>query len=279
VATNTHPAQLSLFEQVLAEDSSLSDEQVIAAICEQMLSDADARAPVDVELLASVCGIDEVRYRPQEWAGMLFSERGRLVAQVRAGDGHERRRFTVLHEGGHTFLPGFLRARQHRCKGPKTREEQLCDIAAAEMLFPRAQFARDLAAAGQGLKEVEALARTYQASIESTALATVRLAREPVMLLNLRLANKPSERGRELSCPPKLRLQWASSSGDWPFPLRDKSVGEGSLLARAWEGELVDERANLDEVLAHELGETHVEARRYGNRVLAVVRPAQRRRC
>jgi hypothetical protein len=271
--------QLSLFQQYHADDPSLSDEQVIARICAQMLRDGDAVAPVDVDLLASVCGIDEIRYARQLWAGMLFQERGRLIASISALDGLERRRFTVLHEGGHTFLPGFLRARQHRCKGPKTRQEQLCDVAAAEMLFPRDQFIADLVQTGGGLATVESLAERYVASIQATALRSVTLADEPTMLLSFHYAHKPSERGREGSCPRKLRLEWSAGEGRWPYPLPHKSVAVGSPILGAWEHAIVAQVAEIDELFADPLGAVRVEARRYGDRVLAILRPPLRRRC
>jgi hypothetical protein len=270
-------ARLSLFEQFHALDPSRDDEHVVIAISQQILRDADATPPVDVAVLASVCGITDIEYRRQLWAGVLFSRSGKPVAQIRDSDGLERQRFTVLHEGGHTFLPGFLRAAQHRCKGPKTREEQLCDLAAAEMLLPREFFHADLGQAGPGLRAVEELAAVYIASIQATAVRTVTLAAESTLLLAFHYANKPSERGRERDCPRKLRLEWSMRHGIWPYPLRDKSVSRHSPIARAWEFEPVNEIANIDELLGSPIGPVRVDARRYGDRVLAIVRRLGRR--
>lgn len=269
-------AQLSLFEQFQVQDPSLSDEQVVIAICRQFLAESDATPPVDVEMLASLCGIAQVEYCRQLWAGVLFTRDGALVARIRADDADERRRFTVLHEGGHTFLPGFLRQAQHRCKGPKNREEQLCDLAAAEMLLPRSAFVADLAEVGHGLWGVERLAGRYEASIQATALRTITVAGRPTLLLAFHYAHKPSERGHEASCPPKLRLEWAMRQGAWPFVRRDKSVALRTPIARAWEHEVVDEFAEIDELFGSPLGPVWVNARRYGDRVLALVRASPR---
>lgn len=270
--------QLSLFEQYRFGDPSLTDEQVVEAICRQILDDADAAPPVDVEMLASVCGIADVEYRPQVPAGMLFERAGKLIASVRAGDGLERIRFTVLHEGGHTFQPGFRRATQYRCLGQKTREEHLCDVAAAAMLLPRQYFTADLAHAGPTLDGVGQLAGAYVASIQATAVRLVTLSTSPVLLLVFKYAHKPSERGREAGCPPKLRLQWSAVNGRWPYICKDKSVSPISPIARAWEGEVVDEVAEIDELFGDSPGRVRVEARRYGDSVLALVRPAPLRR-
>lgn len=268
-------AQLSLFEQYRFGDPSLSDEQVVEAICRQILEDADASPPVAVDILASVCGITDIEYRPQLPAGMLFERDGKLVASVRATDGLERTRFTVLHEGGHTFQPGYRRATQHRCFGQRTHDEHLCDVAAAEMLLPRDYFVADLAAAGATLEGVGDLARAYVASIQATALRLVSLSPNPLALLVFKYAHKPKERGRETICAPKLRLQWSSTRGSWPYIRTDKSAAPGTPFARAWEGEAVDELTEIDDFFGNPLGLAWVQARRYGDSVLALV---QRRR-
>lgn len=273
VATTPRPGQLSLFEQFQAEAPTRSDTQVVEAISRSMLDLVDAAPPVDVAMLASVCGIDRVEQRPQPWAGTLFSRDDRLVASIRATDGLERRRFTLLHEGGHTFLPDFLRVPQHRCKGPRNREEQLCDSAAAAMLFPERAFVADLAAADSGLGGVEGLATAYLGSVQATALRTVSLFASPLMLLVFELAQKPAEAGREGICPPKVRLQWAASQGRWPYTLRDKSVGESSPITAAWSHQAVQCRGEIDELFAQALGTVSISARRYGDHVLALVAP------
>jgi len=203
-------------------------------------------------------------------------EKGQFVVGVRASDGVERQRFTVLHEAGHTLLPGFAEARQYRCAGPKTRDEQLCDMAAAELLLPRRFFLSDLRDAGPGLDGVEALAADYEASIEATALRAVDLAPRRAMLLVLRVGHKPSEQGREDECEPRLRLSWAHGQGNWPYMPKHKSADDGSPFMRAYEGEVIDEVGTLGELAGSDGGRVMISARRYGNdgRVLALVRPA-----
>jgi hypothetical protein len=268
--------QLSLFERLSRVQPALSDEDVVRRLCEDLLDSAGVRPPVNVKLLASLRGIARVEERSQPWAGVLAPEQGQLVVGVRASDGVERQRFTILHEAGHTLLPGFAEARQFRCDGPKSRDEELCDIAASELLLPRRFFASDLRDAAPGLDGVETLARLYEASIEATALRAVDLDAGPAMLLVLRVTHKPSERGREDECEPKLRLSWAHGQGEWPYMPKHKSVDDGSLLMRAHDGELVDEVGAIGDLAGSDCGRVMVSARRYGNdgRVLALVRPA-----
>jgi hypothetical protein len=266
-------------EQLSRVEPALSDEDVVRRLCEDLLDEADVRPPVNVKLLASLRGIARVEERMQPWDGVLAHEKGRFVVGVRASDGVERQRFTVLHEAGHTLLPGFAEARQYRCEGPKTRDEQLCDIAAAELLLPRRFFVSDLLEAGPGLDGVEALAASYEASIEATALRAVDLDADPAMLLVFRLAHKPSEHGREDECEPRLRLSWAHAQGNWPYMPKYKSADDGSPFMRAYEGEVIDEVGTLGELSGADRGRVVISARRYGNdgRVLALVRPTPAR--
>jgi IrrE N-terminal-like domain len=268
--------QLSLFERLSRVEPALSDEDVVRRLCEDLLDSADVRPPINVKLLASLRGIVRVEERPQPWAGVLTPKQGQLVVGVRASDGFERQRFTVLHEVGHTLLPGFTESPQFRCDGPKNRDEELCDIAASELLLPRRFFVSDLGDAGPGLDGIESLARLYEASIEATALRAVDLDADSAMLLVLRVAHKPSERGREDECEPKLRLSWAHGQGEWPFMRKDKSVDDGSPLMRAYEGEVVDEMGELGDLAGTDCGRVMISARRYGNdgRVLALVHSA-----
>lgn len=267
--------QLSLFEQLSRVEPALSDEDVVRRLCEDLLDEADVMPPVNVKLLASLRGIARIEERLQPWDGVLAPEKGRFVVGVRASDGVERQRFTVLHEAGHTLLPGFSEARQYRCEGPKTRDEQLCDIAAAELLLPRRFFVSDLREAGPGLAGVEALAAAYEASIEATALRSVDLVPNRAILLVFRVGHKPSEHGRENECEPKLRLSWAHGQGRWPYMPKHKSADGGSPFMRAYEGEVVDEVGTLGELAGAQGGRVMISARRYGNdgRVLALVQP------
>jgi len=269
--------QLSLFEQLSQAAPALSDEEIVWRLCEDLLDEAAVEPPVNVELLASMRGITRIEQRLQPWSGVLAPASSGLVVGVRAFDGVERQRFTVLHEAGHTLLPGFAEARHYRCSGPKSREEQLCDIAASELLLPRRHFVRDLQDAAPGLAGIEALAASYGASIEATALRAVDLQRDATMRLVFRVAHKPSERGHEDEHEPKLRVSWSHGRGDWPYVRQHKSVSDESPFRRAHEGELVDEVGAIGDLASGESEAVRISARRYGNdgRVLALLRPVR----
>jgi hypothetical protein len=272
--------QLSLFERLSQAKPALTDEGVVCHLCEDLLDETAVAPPVNAELLASMRGITRVEQRLQPWSGVLAPTDDGLVVGVRALDGVARQRFTILHETGHTLLPGFADTRQYRCSGLKTREEQLCDIAASELLLPRRFFLRDLLHAAPGLEGIETLAESYEASIEATALRAVDIQRDVAMLLVFKVAHKPSEKGHEEECEPKLRMSWSHGRGDWPYMRQHKSVSDGSPIQRAHEGELVDEVGTLGELTGGEPGPVRISARRYGSdgRVLALLTPTHVRR-
>jgi Zn-dependent peptidase ImmA (M78 family) len=266
--------RLSLFELEATRQPSLSEQALIRTICERLLSEAEAEPPVPIERVASLRGIVSIEETDQLWAGMLFRRDRNFVVTVRSADGYERRRFTVCHEAGHTFFRGYHDVEQFRCNGERTKLEQRCDMAASELLLPFRFFVQDLRDTGFGFDGVEQLARSYEASIEATALRVADLWPEPTLLLAFRQRHKPCEQGRESECEPKLRLDYAHASGDWPFMRRHKSVSPESPFARALDGEIVSERSYLGEIAAFDLGAVHIDARRYGSdgRVLALVR-------
>ena len=270
---NANPHQMSVFELEKLENPRLSDRDAVSAICERLLAESGVTPPVNVGLLASMRGIARIHETTQGPAGMLVHRDGELAAHIRQGDSRTRKRFTILHEAGHTLLPGYVEAPRYRCTGPRTAEEQLCDHAASELLFPRESFAADLAAAGIGTQATADLASAYQGSIEASAVRSVDLWPEDALLLVLQVANKPTEAGREEQFDPKLRLAWAHHKGSWPFTLRHKSVADSSPFARALDGDLIEEIGTLEDLAVADAGPLRISARRYGSqeRVLAMI--------
>jgi IrrE N-terminal-like domain len=273
VMKNANAAQMSLFELEKLENPRLSDRDAVRAICDRLLAESGVTVPVNVELLASMRGISRVTETVQGPAGMLVHHNGQMSAHIRASDSRPRKRFTILHEAGHTLLPGYVDSPHFRCAGRRTPEEQLCDHAASELLLPRSTFTAALLNAGFGTVGTEALASVYDASIEATAVRSVELWPDDALLLVLRVAHKPVEAGFEHQVEPKLRLAWSYGKGVWPYTPRHKSVKDSTPFARALAGEPIDEAGSLGELTRTDAGPVWIAARRYGasDRVLAMI--------
>lgn len=257
--------QLSLLEQSRIADPAADDCTHVERLADGLLAELAAKPPINLGVVASFQGVAQVRRCVLPNAGCLVTDRatGRTEIRLRASDHPRRQRFSGFHEVTHTFMPGYRLETQWRCDPSpaplaKATLEQLCDLGAAELLLPRRHVGRDLDGAGFGMQTVVDLADAYDASLQASAHRLVDLWPEDVLLVVAEPANKPADApGAE----PRLRVQYSSASGRWPFVRRHKSISDGDPLARAVAGELVDEAAVLRGVCAHEIDGLEVSAR------------------
>ena len=217
-------------------------------------------------MILSFLGVRRVVPADIPWSGYLSQEAGELIVKVRHTDSWQRQRFSMLHEAGHTFLPGFDRTPRYRCdpvyrpRDGRSRSEALSDIAASELLFPREAFIRDLIER-PNFDLIEELADRYRASITATALRVVSLAPVESVLIVLESTIKPSQWNDD-TAEPALRVQWTAPRGRWPYLPQHKSASPAGPLARAFEGIAVDERASLTDLCGLD-ERLHLSARRY----------------
>lgn len=157
---------------------------------------------------------------------------------------------------------------QFRCNPSTLRQnnatdiETLCDLAAAELLFPADAFITDLQHHPLTLTVVEDLADKYLGSLEATAHRAVDLTGQPALMIVLKEMKKPTDR-RDPDARPKLRVSYAYGSGSWPFIPRYKSADPEGPLSRALNGEVVNENATLHEFTNQTNQEVHVSAKPY----------------
>lgn len=101
---------------------------------------------------------------------------GKLWIEYRKGPIPERQRFTIFHEFAHTLFPDFCDFLPHHhaapssVKDPEKEFENLCDVAASEMLLPMEEVLDDIAKLKQiSIEEFLRLSGRYHASIDATA--------------------------------------------------------------------------------------------------------------
>ena len=257
---------LSLLEQQRLRQPAAPDTDHVRAIAAELIDDlGSAEPPVNIGMVASMLDIATVVEDPAlDAAGCLVCPRyGHIEIRVRATDSPGRRRFTICHECGHTFFPGFATETRYRCSpgahlAMATDLEALCDLAASHLLFPPRLFTPDLRSTSFSLKGMENLADRYTGSLEATGHRLVTGWPEPSALLTFMCRQKPSEAGT--SAPPKLRLYSAHTEGDWPFFPRHKSVTPGDVFDRAYQGEIVSEVTTIAGVSAYPVrAEVHAQ--------------------
>jgi hypothetical protein len=280
---------LSDLELARLESPGTPDAQLVVQLAQRTLDELGTQPPISHEIAASLRDVIRIEEAPIPWAGYLTPGADGLVITLRSRDCWGKKRFTAFHEVEHTYLPGFGAAlTQYRCHpatpldATRVRDpnlEALCDIGAAELLFPRTAFSDDLAGNSTTLDLVEQLAARYDASIEATARRLASLHPQPTLLIALEPARKPSAPQAE----PLLRVQWAQANGDWPYVPRHKSVPDDGAFDRALQGEAVDEITSLDTLTSPPIKRAHVSARLYPYtddrgeqhmRVLALITPA-----
>jgi hypothetical protein len=257
--------QLSLLEQARTLDPRRSDVEHIECIAATTISELEERAPVDLRVVASYRGINQIDVVPIPMSGCLAPEDGSIRMLLNSRDSVRRRRFTGFHEIGHSFQPGYRTRRQYRCNSsirPRTDTdpEALSDAAAASLLLPEAEFAPEVYESTFGLSSTIDLADRYQASVQATAYRFQRYWPEPTLVIVLEQGLRKEERDDQ-SAVPKLRVVSTRPIGSWPFVPRNKSASETGRLTRAENGEIVDEIASLDELGIRDPIKVHVSAR------------------
>ena len=132
--------------------------------------------PLNMDVLASLRGIVRSNEMPLHSpdAELVPSSNGGVTIRVNVDRPKTRQRFSVAHEISHTFFPDYITkvwcrtdARYRDRANPNEYIEMLCDIGAAELLFPDPWFSKD-AAVVTDANGLMCLATTYQASREAT---------------------------------------------------------------------------------------------------------------
>lgn len=117
--------------------------------------------------------------------GRIFSKGTQVYIQFAEGQSHERVRFTICHELAHTLFSDCYTRERRRSPAEQAEWEfeNLCNIAAAEFLFPMEEFTRDIGVGQLSADQIKNLAGRYQASIDATARRYVTTCQVPVCIL------------------------------------------------------------------------------------------------
>lgn len=255
---------LSLLEQAREYDPAASDEDLIVGIARNLVDFLGCEPPVDPKMVASLQGIHRIEECELDWAGCLLNEEERTIIRVRSTDPRSRQRFTIFHEIAHTFLPGYSLQPQYRCtpgsrNAARDHNEQLCDLAASELLMPAEHMRRALAQSALDFGTVEELAQRFDASLEATARRVVSLWGRPALFVRFDLTTKPSDPHGT----PKLRVASSIATGDWPFIPAYKSVSDDHVLYGCLSGQDIACITDLDDLSGRPIGKVALRARSY----------------
>jgi hypothetical protein len=246
-----HPSVLAL---ISAHGSEADPLLVIRKRANEVVAHARSMGwsgpPFDPRILASCLGI-KIR------AEHLGPERDAYIYPLNAAELEivydptrpaGRQNFSICHEVSHTLFPDGYEMVRNRSRArerfdPDRELEYLCDVAAAELLLPEAEFMDDVARYGFGLDSVAALRERYEASREAVIRRMVQLDRGRCAAVFLEERLKPSEiAGRKqlqligdpIEPAPKLRIAYAVPSPAFTVFLPEhKSIPDDSCAYRA----------------------------------------------
>ncbi len=184
--TAQHPSILALLE---AHPGESDPKAIIRKLAREKVAYAKQNwwtgPAFDPHFFVSIFGIRtrEIDYDIDGEGRILCERNQRLTIEYLKKRLPERQRFTIFHEFAHTLFPDYCKfvpynhAPNSRQSEPEKKFENLCDVAAAEMLMPLEDFTRDAQNAGPlSITAVHELRKLYQASIDATAHRLVELS-------------------------------------------------------------------------------------------------------
>ncbi|MEP7087262.1 MAG: ImmA/IrrE family metallo-endopeptidase [Gemmatimonadota bacterium] len=159
-----------------------------------------------------------------------------------------RRRYSLAHEIVHTLFPDYEDGIRRvgtlwRRHGDDSEVEFLCQVGAAELLFPLEEFTASVVRFGLSLASTLTLATTFHASVEASARRIVETSETPAAGVLLRPFDPATNEwsrvlaGDEHDSYAELRVSsaWYSRFAPAQIPVRSRPPTNGSAI-RAWKG-------------------------------------------
>lgn len=176
-----------------------------ADTCRVLRTRVGGDAPDDLGSLARAAGIREVRLvdnLPVD--GMLVARADSdFAVLLDAGMPRARQRYTLAHEIGHAALG--LSSVECFTGGKPSHAERAADMFAAEAVMPSVQFGSAANELRPSIAALRHLARTFRASLESTALRVCELGAWDIVAVRWSWFARPGS-------TEKLRVAWSACS-------------------------------------------------------------------
>lgn len=228
-----HPAVRALLK---ADGTTMEPDVAIRRRARELVSWARRMGwegpPFDMEVLASLCGYRvDYAVMGERQDGWIDGFGKRIL--INSENHPLRQRFTLAHEIAHTLLPDFAAGISARIENEtyewseQSPPEQLCQIAAPELLMPMEAF-REFCGGGRAtIAGVRRAASRFQASVEAAARHWVALSPRSAGLIVAR----PETRDQ---APAVLRVVASVRGGGKPLFLSDRLVPIESVIHGVW---------------------------------------------
>lgn len=179
--SNDSRSTQALIDELVKKSGTSSPEEAIRSKARELIdlfvaTLGEPTLPINIDLLASLRDIGRSENRPviSPDAELAPDGSGGVTMRVNPDRPETRQRFSIAHEISHTFFPDYMTkewcrtdARYRDRRNPDEFLEMLCDIGAAELLFPQPWFGDDAVSVKHGV-DLVTLAAKYHASREAT---------------------------------------------------------------------------------------------------------------
>lgn len=177
----THKSVLKLIKESNGDDAIT----IIKNKCRQLVLDAFTKGwagpPFDVITLAKLNGMHISPYELVTDARISPHE-GQFKIEYNPFQSAARINFSIAHEIGHTLFSDCaetIRYRETKLENESWQLEFLCNVAAAELLLPYAEFSNEANDVDLNVTSIIDLARKYNASVESVFLRFCEVVEKP----------------------------------------------------------------------------------------------------
>lgn len=189
--------------------SNLTQAESFVARAKTLVNDSGIKEPpIDAAQLARLQGIQRIIVSSNlEVSGLLIQDGDGLAIRLNGRESVERRNFSCCHEIAHTFALHSPFAEFRTGIGSTvcqrySREEYMCDRAAAEMLMPEKFFKPLATQLEPNIESVIALSRRFVSSIDATIVRLGQLGVWPVVFIIWKFTVR-------LGSSRKLRVSWS----------------------------------------------------------------------
>lgn len=195
---------------ILRSSTTAPTEHAFVGEAKRLLEAARVRRPpVDLEELAILRGVNSIRLsNTLNASGQLIRGKDGLTVVLNAKEPVERRRFSLAHEIAHTFALGrspsqFRLATETTDCLPLSREEYLCDRAAAEMLMPEKFFTAAARRLPPAISSLVELSKIFGSSLRASIVRIGQVGVWPAVLIVWQFRSR-------IGSTPKLRVAWSA---------------------------------------------------------------------
>jgi Zn-dependent peptidase ImmA (M78 family) len=210
-------------------------KQLVGQLIEERGDDKPPFLPIEYARLLDIKRIIKADFK--NTSAILLRLHDGCIIKVNKNQHPYRQNFSCLHEMGHILfdelgLIDYVRKIEYRTFNP-TREqetrararERLCDVAATELLMPKAIFRKYLLGFGVSVNSIALLSNIFKASIPTVAIRIEEVSSEPCVAFQWQLWRR---RGSKM-----LRLSW-SQRKERCTPV-NKQAKLGSSIFKAFE--------------------------------------------